>query len=55
MSSNDGVMNNDDHVEYYYDVECNLVNRGKFLIVKADRYLINSNYSNYNIIIINNI
>lgn len=44
MSSNDTVLNNDDHVEYNYDFESNLVNKGKFLIVKAGRYLINSNY-----------
>lgn len=29
ISNNDIVMNNDDHVEYYSDVDCNLVNKGK--------------------------
>jgi len=28
--SHDIVMNNADHVEYYYNVECNLVNKGNF-------------------------
>jgi len=47
---NDIVMNNDDNVESYGVVECNLINEGKFLIVKASRYLINSNYCNYAIL-----
>lgn len=42
---NDIVMNNDDNVESYDDVECNLINKGKFLIVKASKCLINSNYT----------
>jgi len=41
MSSNDIVMNNADDIENN-DVECTLRNYSKFLIVKSDRYLMNS-------------
>lgn len=46
MRSYDIEINNDDNVEYYYDIECNLINNGKFLIVKSDGYLMNFNYFN---------
>lgn len=39
MSSNDIVMNN---AENNNDVECALRNYSKFLIVKSDRYSMNS-------------
>jgi len=47
MNSNGIVINNDDIIEfYYYDVECNFINNGKFLIIKSDGYLMNSTYFN---------
>lgn len=41
MSSNDIVMNNANDITNN-DVECTLRNYSKFLIVKSDRYLMNS-------------
>lgn len=41
MSNNDIVMNNADDITNN-DVECTLGNDSKFLIVKSDRYLMNS-------------
>jgi len=47
QSSSDILMNNDDNAESYGVVECKLINECKFLIVKACKYLIISNYCNY--------